>query len=457
MKRLSSLLLLAGLLPAQELKLSEVLESALRYYPPLLVAASEQEIADGEVLAALGKFDLQMRASFDSDQLGYYQNERFSSRLEQPLQTMGATVYGGWRVGEGSFAPYDGKLDTRSGGEWSSGLKLPLLRGREIDPKRADLRKAEMGRLLARLTVDQQRLVIGLQAARSYWEWVAAVGRLRLARQLLEVATSRDQLLRDSAEAGQVARIEVTENARVILQRQSILVSAERGVQQAAIGLSLYFRDGAGEPVLVATDRAPGGFPGMEGIQPGGVDQGIAAALQARPDLARFGAVQSQLEVDRKLAINDRKPAVDLFAGFTAETGQGVVRRGPREVKAGIAFELPFQRRAATGKLAITEAKLKQVDNRQRFLRDQIAAEVRDAASALAAAYYQAGLVRDEVRVARQLEEAERDRFQLGDSTLFLVNLREQATADAVLREISAQNEYFKAQALYRWTVGAMP
>ena len=47
---------------------------------------------------------------------------------------------GGWRVGDGKFAPYDGKLDTRSYGEWSGGLKLPLWRDRAIDPRRAELR-----------------------------------------------------------------------------------------------------------------------------------------------------------------------------------------------------------------------------------------------------------------------------------------------------------------------------
>jgi outer membrane protein TolC len=454
-----SILLFAAIAPgvAQTLTLDDVVDSATRYYPPLLAAVADQDIAEGEVLSALGKFDLILRAGFDTDQFGYYRNERFATRLEQPLQTWGSTVYGGWRVGEGTFAPYDGKLDTRSGGEWSSGIKLPLFRDRVIDGKRADLRKAEIGRLLARLSVNQVRLLIGLQAARAYWEWVAAAGRLKLARALLDVALSRDRFLRESVEAGQVARIEVVENARAILQRRSSVVAAERALQQAAIFLSLFLRDQAGEPVLAPADRAPVTFPDLEPVDPARLQQDIAEALRTRPDLARFDALQSQLDVDRRLAINDRKPAIDLFTGFTSETGQGVVRRGPREMKAGVLFELPFQRRVASGKLAVAEAKLKQVDQRERFMRDQIAAEVRDAGSALNAAYDQASILRDEVRVARELEDAERSRFQLGDGTLFLVNLREQATADAITREIGAQNEFFKASALYKWTLGTMP
>jgi len=141
--------------------------------------------------------------------------------------------------------------------------------------------------------------------------------------------------------------------------------------------------------------------------------------------------------------------------GFTAEGGQGAVRRGPNELKAGIVFELPFQRRSATGKLLGTEAKIRQVEQRQRFTRDQIEAEVRDAASAVQAAYSRAELLRQEVTVTRQLEEAERARFELGEGTLFLVNLREQATADALVREVAANADLQRAWAQYEFAVAA--
>jgi outer membrane protein TolC len=62
-------------------------------------------------------------------------------------------------------------------------------------------------------------------------------------------------------------------------------------------------------------------------------------------------------------------------------------------------------------------------------------------------------VLRQELDVARQLEEAERARFQLGDGTLFQVNLREQATFDTAIRELAATNEYFRAWALYEYAI----
>jgi hypothetical protein len=61
--------------------------------------------------------------------------------------------------------------------------------------------------------------------------------------------------------------------------------------------------------------------------------------------------------------------------------------------------------------------------------------------------------VAEELEITRQLEEAERVRFNLGDGNLFLVNLREQATFDTELRQVGALNEYFRALALYEYAI----
>jgi outer membrane protein TolC len=437
------------------LRLEDVLESVEKHYPPLAAALAERDIAGADVLAALGKFDLSLRGTAAADQLGFYRNERLYAGFEQPTQMWGSSFYGGWRLGDGSFAPYDGKLDTRSYGEWSGGFKLPLWRDRAIDSKRTDLRKAQLGIRLARLSIDQQRLVITQLATRRYWDWVAAGFRRQVAQVLLDTALARDQFLRDSAQLGQIAQIEVTENARAIVQRRSQVVEAERFLQQAAIELSLFYRDRSGAPVIAAVDQLPPQFSDITTLDSEQLTAGLDAARARRPELGRLSVQGEQLRLDARQAENERRPEIDFQLGFTAESGGGSVRRGPNELKGALIFELPFQRRSATGKLRSAEARLRQIGHRERFTEDQIVAEVRDAASAVRAAHDRVQLLRQEVRLARELEEAERSRFQLGDGSLFLVNLREQATADAANREIAAVNDYFRAQAQYDFAVAA--
>lgn len=156
MKRLALLVLLiasAGSLPAQSggLRLEDVLQSVTDQYPPLLAALRDRVIADGDLTIAEGKFDLNVKGGFEGDYLTYYRNDLYRLGVEQPLEFQGMSLQGGYGLGRGSFATYDGKLQTDSAGEYKMGLKMPLLRDRGIDARRADLRKAWLGRRIADL------------------------------------------------------------------------------------------------------------------------------------------------------------------------------------------------------------------------------------------------------------------------------------------------------------------
>jgi outer membrane protein TolC len=450
-----AMLLMAALCHAQDapLKLEDVLESVNRAYPPLLAAIQEREIAEGDLLSALGRFDMNLRVRVDADQFGFYDNERVDIGISQPTQLWGADFFTGWRRGEGSFATYDGKLETRSLGEYRAGMRLPLARDRAIDGRRTDLRKAELGRTVASLSIDQQKIVILQLATRRYWEWVAAGQRYKVAQSLLELATARDGILREGVRLGQLPQIDVVDNERAILQRRSQNIESERALQQATIDLSLFYRDQGGAPVLARVSQLPGPFPELTAMTEDRLKEDIETALSRRPEIQRFIVQRRQTQFDANLARNQRLPNVDVLMSFTQEGGNGTVKRGPSDLRASLVFDLPLQRRAAEGKLRSAEAKLNQLDQRERFAREQITAEVQDAVSAVQAAYRRARVIAEEVGVARQLQELERSRFDLGDSNLFLVNLREQSAFDAAVREVSAQADYFRAYALYELAI----
>ena len=79
-----------------------------------------------------------------------------------------------------------------------------------------------------------------------------------------------------------------------------------------------------------------------------------------------------------------------------------------------------------------------------------IVAEVRDATSAMVQARRRLEAVRAEVRAADELATLEERRFDLGDSTLLIVNLRETAAAESHIKEVDALVDYHKAEANYR-------
>jgi outer membrane protein TolC len=450
------LALLAAALPlaAQEpLRLEEVLESVDRHYPPLLAALQDRVLAAADVLVASGRFDLSLKSGYEGDYLGKYRNDVYRAGVEQATQFQGMTYFAGYQLGRGEFASYDGKLQTDLGGEYKAGLRLPLFRDRAIDSRRADLQKALIGRRVADLGIDQQRLVIIQLATRRYYDWVAAGQRYNVAKAVLQVAEQRDGQLREAARLGQIPAIDVTDNQRAILTRRAQVIEAERALQQASIELSLFYRDSSGSPVLPPPERLPSSFPAARDIDEQRLRDDIELALKRRPEIQRFREQRNQVEVDRRLAQNQLLPNIDLSLSFTSQLGERRVGRGPNDLVAALVFDLPAQRRVAKGRDLSALARIEQFDQRERFARDQVEAEVRDAYSALKTAYDRARVLREEVEVARQLEVAERVRFELGEGNLFLVNLREQATYETELREVAALTEYFRALALYEFAI----
>ena len=421
----------------------DVLASVERALPLLERARQDVSLAAGEVIEAQGGFDLSL-SSWTKLSRGTYDNDRFSAILQQPLAPLGLTTYGGYRSGSGTFAPYDGRALTLSQGEAVLGLSVPLLRNRGVDPRRADRQRALLGFAAAEQGLAKARLTFYKEALAEYWNWVAAGRQTGVARALLDIAVARDQQLADSIALGQTAPVERTDNRRAILQRQSALVNAERQLQLEAIELSLYLRgpdgvpDRRGAAALPDLPRpaAPVAIPNEGAL--------MEIAMTRRPELQSIRLKRDQADVDLRLAGNGRLPSLD----FSVETNRdfGVAIKGAGSgTEAGITFSFPLQNRKASGKRAQVLAKRSGISADLRWAEDRVRADVQDAISALRAAAATVEIVAQEVAVARELEGLERDRFALGDSTQFLVNLRELATADAELREVKALADYQKA------------
>lgn len=446
----------AGRVAAQApvpLEPAEVLAAVERALPLLEKARREVDAASGALLASQGAFDLTLSA-YGQRLTGDYDNTRVSSLLEQPLAPWGITAYGGYKAGRGEFASYDSKALTRSAGEVLVGIDVPLLRGRAIDERRADRQAAALGVDLAGRALDSARLQYFAKALGAYWDWVAAGQQFAIAEALLALAEARDQQLADAVTLGQIAAIERTDNQRAILQRRSALAQARRAVEQKAIDLSLYYRGADGAPVRPARERLPA-LPPPPGVSLPDEAEDVRLALERRPEVQARRITRDQQAIDLQLAENTLLPSLNFFSEASREGGRAAKPEGST-FEVGVAFKLPVQRRKAAGATAKARAGVAKAAAELQWTEDQVRADVQDARSAVTAALEVLGAVRGEVDVARELERLERDRFALGDSTQFLVNLRELATADAAVREARALADVRKALVLLDAATGRL-
>jgi len=453
---------------AAPLGLEEVVASVERSYPAIAAARKDQDIADADVLSADGAFDPTLKARGGVN-AGYYDYGRLDISVEQPTPLWGASFVGGWRLGRGFASPsvssydgiptYYGNLATFDAGEVRAGVSVPLWRNGPTDRRRATQRRAELGRDVAGWSTEQQRIDAVRAGSQRYWEWVAAGRRLAIASELREIAASRDAALAERVRRGDLPAYEREENRRAVVQREGAVVAASRALAQASIELSMFFRADSGEPLLVAAARLPSELPDTEAVSPRGVEADVAKAVAARPELQRLGVQRAQIEVEWEFAQNQLAPGIDLSVIASKDLGDATAGLSPKlgtpTLEAGLTFELPIPNRANRGRVNAAVASASKLDEQTRLVRDRIVADVRDSRSAIDAARERVVLARREIDVTTSLEASERARFDLGESTLLIVNLREQATAEARLRAVDALTDFHRAVASYRAAMGS--
>lgn len=427
-----------------ELQLEEVLRSLDRHFPLIVAAAREQEEAQANLLAAEGGFDPSLKAAGTYEPVSGYPKQYFSVQAEQPTTLWGTQLFAGYRYGSGKFPIYEGKLETNEWGEVRGGARIPLLRDGPIDRRRASLDQAELGVGLAKLSVEQQRIEARRLAAQRYWEWVAAGHRLRILKSWLNLAVERDVGLAVRAESGDIAAIERTENQRTILQRQTAVAAAERDLMQAGLELSLFYRSSDGSARVPLAARLPHALPEPARLE-ADARREEERALARRPDLKRFDLLRERSRIELDLAANQQNPALDLTLFAARQFGAGDPARGEPVLGASVVLDVPILNRVQTGREQAARASVAKTDEQQRFARERIVADVRALLEAIRVSRERALLAREEKRVASELAQAELRRFELGEGNLLLVNLREQAIAEAALRELDALVDYQRA------------
>jgi len=438
------------------LLLPEVLASVQSQYPPFLAALIEQDIANGRVRQAQGAFDVNLNAGGTMNLAGYYDGRTGYTMLEQPLPFWGGSVYGGYRLSSG-FLPNYNKDRTGMDGEGVLGFRIPLLRDGTIDRRRASLWQAQIDQELADPIILRQYLDFIRAATISYYTWVASGQRLALAEELFRIAKNRDSAIAEQVKRGASAPIVQVDNQRLVVSREIATVLALRRFQAAAIELSLFFRTREkAEPLIAGRERLPAAFPPHPRLDESQLTADIAKAAVFRPEIRRIELLLQRVEIDRRLAKNNLLPNLDVGV----EAGQFFGDNRPKdigqnEVEAKVEFKLPLQRREAQGRVDIADATIERLNNDKRFARDRITADVRDAYSALLAAFDALTMTRKNVDLARQLETAENERLKQGATDLLALQIREQATFDAQVLEVEAQADYFRALANYRAAIAA--
>ena len=192
-------------------------------------------------------------------------------------------------------------------------------------------------------------------------------------------------------------------------------------------------------------------------------------AWDKRPDVrqARLQILNGERQVAS--SANAAKPEIDIYGmyqtrgvvlpglvatGGSALTGNTISDQVPTGgtrsstlYEAGIQFYLPVQNRVAEANLSIDKAMLRQQQLREMQLESAVAAEVRNAVTALGAAESAAGAAVKARELQEKLLSAARESFQAGYGTNLAVIEQETYLAQAQTSEVVAKAAWSKAAA----------
>ena len=441
------------------LSLGDVIASLYRSYPVILQARQEIRRTGGELISSYGAFDVKLRGDSLTEPTGFYENSRHSIGVAR--QTWwGGYLSAGYRIGRGDFQPWYKERETDRSGEFKIGLVQPLLQGRAIDPNRLSVFQASLARQAAEPTIQQAILESAREATELYWTWVAIGNELRAQRQLLELAQKRGQQYEAGVKAGKFAEIDLILNRQLIAERSGKVFEFVRKFRSIAFKLSLYLRDEAGQPMVADEAWLPALFPAIERPARRDLVQDLAESLARRPEpqILQFEIERNRYE--RQLARNNMLPSIDVVAEASQDLGtpaSSADDKGEFLLIVGLQGEVPIQRRKARGKLQSTSAKIAQLVQKQRFVRDKIEAELRAAYMSLQLSSRVVEQAHLSLRAALESLDRYGFAFEKGKIDLIYLNLLETKATETEIKFIEAQSQWFATLARMQTALGLDP
>ena len=426
------------------LNLIDVVSNVEKNFPLLLATLQDLMIARSELITSQGAFDSSVRSASTAS-TGYYQNQRFDTIIEQPTPVNGTSFFAGYRLGRGEFAPYYGERATNRYGEVRAGARVPLLRDRMIDKNRAGVQSSTIGLKIADLNVTQQKVEIIKNAMLRYWDWIASVEKLKIAKNIYNIAKDRQEQIQKRVKAGDLPRIEETENKRIVLQRKSQLVVFEQLVISSANELSLYLMTDENKAYIPTEDEVPDNPFSQFTEEVINIDIVVESAIKNRPEIQRLHAQKEQNRIERELAKNLSKPGIDFVLSVSQDFGPGSKTLAQPEMEASLILNVPMQNKTQEGKIDGAQAKIAKLDSQEDFLKERITTDLKNITSLLSMTKERVAISTSEVELSKELETAELKKFQMGEGTLILVNIRELTTAEARIREIDSLADHNRA------------
>ncbi|UKT65224.1 TolC family protein [Pedobacter mucosus] len=442
-----------------EFLLRDMQEIVLLNHPIIQQAGLLSKAAQARVLQSLGNFDPEVMASFGRKIFGgteYYNH--WDSELKVPLWLAGADLNVGYDRNVGVYN--NPETRTSSTGLAGVGLSIPLGQGLLIDSRRNTLRQAKIMVGYAEAEKVAQINSVWLGAVKDYWTWYFAAQQLKYMEEGVNLASRRFRALREQVLLGDKPPIDSVEASITLQDRQVQLQQASVELNNSRLVLSNHLWNSQGVPQeLPITAMPEQESKTNKMVSTFLLDSLVARAGETHPQILKMRSELAKLGVESKYRREMFKPKLNLKGSFLAGRRDfGFVPDNYdfrlANYKVGIDFSFPLFLREERGKLR--EIKIQQAE-----ITYGIQQSGREIQTSVITAYndfkaYQSQLDLQTRNVANQqvLVKGELQKFDLGESNLFLINTRESKLIDMQVKRAELVSSLQKAMAEIYYRAG---
>ncbi|SHM71742.1 TolC family protein [Polaribacter sp. KT 15] len=432
---------------SNQLTLSEFLSYVKNYHPIVRQANLVLNSSEAKLLKARGAFDPKIEVDFDKK---LFKEKEYYNKLNSSFKIptwYGVEFKANFEKNDGLFLNPENNVPLD--GLYSAGVSVSLAKGLLTNKRMAALKQAKY--YVNQAKEEQQILVnkILFDASLSYFNWLKAYKEKLVFTSFLENARIRFEGTKRAFQEGEKPAIDTLEAGITLNSRKLNLEKSAIYYTKASLELSNFLWLNNNTPIELKENI----IPDLEAKN--SVDKTFNIALfnqedfdiENHPKIKALDFKVKSLIVEKRLKKNNLLPKIDLQYNFISADGNRINSFNSSNYKAGLNFSFPIFIRKERGDLKLAKIKLQDQQLEAKTAKVTIKNKLNSLLLELDSFDNQNNFTDAIVRDYNVLLKAEERKFFLGESSLFLVNYREEKFIDAQLKAIKLENKFFKTKA----------
>jgi outer membrane protein TolC len=426
-----------------KLNYSNFINNVLANNPLAQSANNVSKIAKFQYNAMRGNYDPQIKGSHENKTfIGKNYYSIINAEVTQPIFTS-QSIKLGYDYGIGNNI--NPELQTSVNGLPYFGMEASLLQGLLFDKRRANVLKAKYYVSYANSDRDAQLNELLFESSLSYFDWIYFVKQRSINSYFLSLAQQRFQGLEQLVNLGERPSVDTIEASLFIQSRMLEIQQSEIEIQKQTNQIASFNWESSNPSQLniqFISDDSLESYYEMAKLK---ISQYLYIDSVSNPIIRKYTHYQEILDVDKRLKKEMIKPKLDVnYNLLSTNTSQFNPIFSTNNYKWGVNVSFPLFMRNSVNEYRVSKLvsynnklELSNKDNELKFKIEVIQKTI----SLLSEQILNAEKT---VAYSQLLVDAEKQRFNIGESSLFLINSRESKWLEASLKLADYKLKFIK-------------